>query len=482
MRKILLGTTAVAGAALLAPAAFAQAPAPGVTSGAGSLRGNNEVGTQGVQAPAPAIAAASGLRVRLGGYFDFSGAMIYDDWDQARSRINGGSSNGGAPNAVRRSRYDFRNDLELYVDVNGRATNGMTYGAHFEFQMDNGTGTAGDNSNVSMDEAYGFISFPNVGTFRFGAEDSAPSLLQVRAPSAGLVGTDGDWQDFIWNGGLYSSPYLTSGFNDGNDATKVIYLSPQFAGFDFGVSYAVNNGEGERTDFSNGQAQRNQAQGTLNNEIGVGVRYRGTFGPVGVNAGLGAMWADAGTAQNSGAPLTTTSAGAAGLQQQNVNAYTAGLTFSAYGFAVGGEYTFGSYNGSSVGRTPLMPGLEDSWHYIIGATYTMGPLLFGANFAQAEQDNGSFQTRQSNGVVTSNVDLPNRKHTIWGVGVVYTLAPGLALYGIYQNLNDDNVPTGAPVNANYIRTGTSVGTQLASFSGSSTRTVNVGMLGIRLAF
>ncbi len=479
MRKILLGTTAVAGAALLAPAAFAQAPA--VSSGAGSLRGNNQVGTQGVTAPAPAIAAASGLAVRLGGYFDFSGAMIYDDWDQARSRASS-AANGGAANAQRRSRYDFRNDLELYVDVDGRAANGMTYGAHFEFQMDNGTGTAGDNSNVSMDEAYGFIAFPNVGTFRFGAEDSAPSLLQVRAPSAGLVGTDGDWQDFIWNGGLYSSPYLTSGFNDGNDATKVVYLSPQFAGFDFGVSYAVNNGEGERNDFSNGQAQRNNAQGSINNEIGAGIRYRGTFGPIGVNAGLGGMWADAGTLQNSGAPLTTVAGSAGGLQQQNVNAYTAGLTFSGYGFAVGGEFTWGSYNGSSVGRAALAPGLEDSYHWIIGATYTMGPLLIGGNFAQAEQDNGIAQTRLANGVVTSETSLADRKHTIWGIGAVYTLAPGLALYAIYQNVNDENVPTGAPTNARYISGGGNVGTTLASFSGSNTRTINVGMVGIRLAF
>ena len=99
MRKILLGTTAVAGAALLAPAAFAQAP---VTTAPGSLTGGNIVGTQGVTAPSPAIAAASGLAVRIGGYFDFSAAMIYDDWDQARSRVQGGAANGGAANAQRR--------------------------------------------------------------------------------------------------------------------------------------------------------------------------------------------------------------------------------------------------------------------------------------------------------------------------------------------------------------------------------------------
>lgn len=504
MRKILLGTTAVAGAALLAPAAFAQAP---VTTAPGQLSGNNQVGTQGVTAPSPAIAAASGLAVRIGGYFDFSAAMIYDDWDQARSRnvaagaptttrdvtftptnpagtpTTGTLRTPGTPavnDARRRSRTDFRNDLELYIYVDGRANNGMTYGAMFEFQMDNGTGTVADNSAVSMDEAWGYIAFPNFGTVRFGAEDSAASLLQVRAPSAGLVGSDGDWYDFIVNTGLYSSPYITSGINDGNDATKVIYLSPQFAGFDFGLSYAANNGEGERTDFANGVQQRDNANTatawTLQNEISAAVRYRGTFGPVGVNAGLGGMWANPGQNSVTGAALAP--------QYQDVYAYTAGLTFSAYGFAVGGEFTWGAYNGSAVGRTPLNAGLEDSYHWIVGATYTVGPLLFGANFAQGEQDNG-VQSSTTGGVTTYR-SLADRKHTVWGVGAVYTLAPGLALYAIYQNVNDENVPTSGGVsNARYLAApanGATAGTTLASFDGSNTRTINVGMLGIRLAF
>ncbi len=472
MRKILLGTTAVAGAALLAPAAFAQAP---VTTAPGQLSGNNQVGTQGVTAPSPAIAAASGLAVRIGGYFDFSAAMIYDDWDQARSRIQGGANNGGAPNAQRRSRYDQRNDLELYIYIDGRAANGMTYGAMFEYQMDNASAGAADGTTVSLDEAWGYIGMPNLGTLQFGQQDSAASQLQVRAPSAGLVGSDGDWYDFITNGGLFSSPYITSGINDGNDATKVIYLSPQFAGFDFGLSYASNSYEGERDNVPNSTSfQRDRL--SLENEMSAAIRYRGTFGPVGVNAGLGGMWANSGALSTAGAPLGSTRA-------QNVNAYTAGLTFSAYGFAVGGEFTWGSYNGSSVGRAAMNPGLDDSYHWIVGATYTMGPLLFGANFAQGVQDNGTQAT--TTGGVTTFRSLADRTHTIWGVGAVYTLAPGLALYAIYQNVNDENIPTSAPSDARYLArpaNGGTSGTVLASFDGSNTRTINVGMVGIRLAF
>jgi predicted porin len=312
------------------------------------------------------------------------------------------------------------------VFVEGRAANGMTYGATFEFQMDNSQGTAADNSNVSMDELWGYISFPNLGTIRFGQEDSAASLLVVRAPTAGLIASDGDWYDFMANPGLYGAAYMLSGINDGNDATKVVYLSPQFAGFDFGVSYAPNGGEGERHDLANGQMQRDQT--TLQNELSAAIRYRGTFGPVGVNAGFGAMRADSQRLAANGTSLGN-------LRPQDVTAYTVGLNLSAYGFAIGGEYTWGAYNGTSVGRTALNPGLDDSHHFIIGASYTMGPLMIGGNYGRG---------KQSNGTDAAGVGLPDREHTAWGIGAVYNLAPGLGLVQRQQHPHDQHRHGGRP--------------------------------------
>lgn len=462
MRKILLGTTAVVGAALLAPGAFAQAPAGrqvpagggAPTAGTGSLA-PQAGGTQGATltaAPSPSLAGAGGLTVRLGGYFAFTGAVIQDDNDRA-NRI-------GANNTAARSRYDFRNDAELTVFIDGRAANGMTYGAVIEFQMDNGTGTAGDNSNVSIDEMFGFIALPNLGRIYFGAEDGAANLLQIRAPASAALGGDGDWTNFIVETGLFGGPYQTSGISDGSDATKIGYLSPQFAGFDFGISYAANGGEGERADLANGVPQRNRT--TRENEIQAGLRYRGTFGPVGVSFGVGGLWANA--PQN----ITNTTL----ARGQDLTAYFFGAQVAAYGFAFGAEYGFGQYNGASMGLGVLNRGIDDSWHYLVGATYTMGPVVFGAIFGQSEQDNGSARV---GGVIT---DLDDRKHTVWGVGVGYNLAPGLVLFATYNNINDENIPTANPSDARY----GGAGTTLANFNGSRTRTINVGVAGIRLAF
>jgi hypothetical protein len=458
MRKILLGTTAVVGVSLFSAGAFAQGSP---TAGTGSLA-PGAPGGQGqtlTAAPSPSLTGAGGLTVRLGGYFAFTGAMIQDDNDYADRRNVVGSIN----NSNARSRNDFRNDMELSVFIDGRAANGMTYGAELNFQMDNGDGSAADNSNVSMDEVYGFIAFPNLGRIYFGAEDSAANLLQVRAPAAGSLGGDGEWTNFTVDTGLFGAPYITSGINDGNDATKIGYLSPQFAGFDFGISFAPNSGEGERVNFANGIGQRDQTG--LQNELSVGVRYRGTFGPVGVQAGIGAMWAEGPELASNGSALSP--------RPQAVNAYFFGAQIAAYGFAFGAEYAFGSYNGSSVGRTALNAGLDDSWHFQVGITYTMGPLVFGALYGYGEQDNGSQR------VGTSIVDLADRQHTVWGVGVLYNVAPGLGVFAGYTNVNDENMSTSAPTDARYGGNGTT----LANFGGGNrTRTINIGLAGIRLAF
>ena len=134
MRKILLGTTAVVGAALIAPAAFAQTPRPAGTPAPGLAPGQ-PAATPVTPAPTPALAGAGGLSVRLGGFFDFQYGMVQDDWDQGRSRNTVAPT---ANNRGGRQRFDMRNDLELHVFIDGRAANGLQYGAVLEFQMDNG--------------------------------------------------------------------------------------------------------------------------------------------------------------------------------------------------------------------------------------------------------------------------------------------------------------------------------------------------------
>jgi len=398
MRKILLGTTAVAGAAMM---------------------------TMGV------AQAQTAPTVRVGGFMEITGAFINDDNDK--------NVLAAGPRTMNRQSFDFRNEFEVQVFVTGKAANGLSYGAVIELQNDNMSGSSGANTGIDSDEAYAFVSSPTLGTIRFGDEDSAASLLQVRVPTITGMGPDGNWDELLTNraGTRNGNSYILSGINDGSDATKIIYLSPQFFGFDFGVSYAANSGEGERveqgaTTFS----QRNRQ--TLTNELSAALRYRGSFGNVGVQAGFGAMRADA--------PERTDAGAATSLQ--DVTAYTAGLALTAFGVTVGGEYTWGKYTGASVGRTAVATGRDNSKHYVLGATYTMGAVSVGGYYGSGTQDNGP--------------GVAEREQRVWGLGAAYNLAPGLDLIASYNNLKDRNGPDSAP--------------------GTNQRDASVFYTGMRLAF
>lgn len=390
MRKILLGTTGVVGAALISM---------GVA--------------QAQQAPT----------VRIGGFMEVAGAFINDDNDS-----------GTAVNGKDRQNFDFRNELEIHVFVTGKAANGMSYGAVVEIQNDNSTGASGANTGLDTDEAYVFVSSPTLGTIRLGDEDSAASLMQVRVPTIAGMGPDGNWDELLTNraGTRNGNSYLLSGINDGSDATKIIYLSPQFFGFDVGLSYAPNSGEGERVELGTSGISQRSLTG-ITNEFSGAVRYRGSFGNIGVAAGAGFQAADA----------------PAGTPTQDVRAYTVGLSLTGFGVTVGGEYTWGKYSGASVARAALADGRDSSHHYVLGVTYTTGALSFGGYYGQGEQD-------------TNPTTIGKRKQTVWGLGAAYNLAPGMDLIASYNQLSEDNSPDAAVLGGD--------------------RDVNVLYAGVRLAF
>ena len=487
MRKILLVTTAVVGLALVAQAANAQQarpapaavrPAPVVTPVAPPALPATSVAPVGTAAATfqtpvgitgagphgadgvpnrPTTPTTSGLVVRLGGFFDFSMGNVQDDADKAFFRNNAGS----VATAKGRQRTDFRNEAEINLYVDGIAANGMRYGAMFELQMDNVVSTAGDGTTVSYDELYGFVK-GGWGELRFGQEDAAANLLQVRRPGTLWMGSDDAWDEFVVNSGVFGSPYIMAGLTDGSDKTKIIYLSPQFFGFDAGFSYAPNNSEGERTDSATSTTAFQRDRTGIENEITAALRYRGTFGGVGVAASLGGVWADAASLSANGTPIA--------VKAQNVTAYSAGLLVRGFGFQVGGEYTWGNYNGSNAGGTALAKGLDGSDHWVLGAVYTIGAFSVGAQYGQATQDNGTS---------TTGAALSDRTQTYLGLGVAYVLAPGMTLFANYNQVEDENMPTAAPSS----KAAGGSGTTLASFGTSDkTRDTTVLVAGVRIAF
>ena len=478
MRKILLGTTAVVGLALLAPVANAQQARPAAAPAAPPALPATSVAPTGTaaaifQTPVgvtgagphgadgipnrPTTPTTSGIIVRLGGFFDFSYGNVSDSADKGFFR-NGSTLS----TAKGRQRNDFRTESEINLYADGVAANGMRYGAVFELQMDNVA--AGSGTAVDYDELYGFVK-GSWGELRFGQEDHAANLMQVRRPSTLWMGSDDAWDEFVVQSGTFgSAPYIMSGITDGSDATKLIYLSPQFMGFDVGASYAPKSGEGERTQLADSTTTFQRDRTATENQISAALRYRGTFGDVGVQAAMTGYWADAAQLSANGAALAT--------KPQNINAYLAGLVLRAYGFQVGGEYAWGKYN-TTVGNGALNPGLDGSNHWLVGAVYTIGAFQVGAQYGKGTQDNGTS---------TTGAALSDRTQTYLGLGVSYTLAPGMTLFANYNQVEDENLPTAAPSS----RAAGGAGTTLANFgsaaSRDNTRDITVLVAGVRIAF
>ena len=241
---------------------------------------------------------------------------------------------------------------------------------------------------------------------------------------------------------------------DGNDASKIIYLSPQFMGFDAGISYAANRFEGEQSTIPTSTSNFQRDFTGLTNEISAALRYRGTFGPVGASASFVAQFADAGSLSANGAPIAA--------KDQNITTYAAGLLLRAYGFAVGGDYTWGNYR-TTPANGSIAQGIDGSSQWAAGITYTIGALTLGGMYSQGTQDNGG--------------TVADRTQTYMGLGAAYVLAPGMTLFANYNQIKDENIPTAAPT-----RTGATLVNFGTAAAPDNTRDITVLVAGVRIAF
>ena len=179
-------------------------------------------------------AANAQLTVTLGGYTEFF-AAIYDN------NLPGGTER------------EFELETEIVVKADGKADNGLLYGAKIELQ--NSVPTLG-STGVGTDEASIYIG-GNWGRFDLGDEDGVADRMAIYAPLVGVEGIDGDYGDFL-NVIVPAGSGTRTGLNlgrqpwgtpstgavkapDSGDATKIGYVTPRFAGIQLGFSYAPEN-------------------------------------------------------------------------------------------------------------------------------------------------------------------------------------------------------------------------------------------------
>lgn len=481
MRKLLLATVAGLGVWGAAASDAGAQVVPGTVS---SYSG-------GVAYPAMAAPSPGSVVVRLNGRLRFYAFGVWDrdvDNNATGGTLSPTTGLGTATGGYKQANYGIAEFGRLYPGFDGVAANGLKYGANLEIRMDQNSPAGGGafgsisgqnraRSALYFRRVWGYIGTDQIGTFRLGAVDGPTALFET--------GTFENFNDGGLNGDL---PALQSGpvqvtwpFSVvGNLYTtnKLVYLSPSFFGFDMGASFepstantsGQNNGCGAGTwigaNFSNPAGNFTAASGTNSsgastigcdrlssspsnaesqrrrNTFEAILRYRGSFGPVGIAATAG--YIGGGHVLDNGATATSPfnnnplAAGGARRRYEGLSVGDFGAQLTAFGFSFGGHYMRGRYNGQW-GATA--EGFKDSEAGLVGASYTMGPLIVGAHYL----------SYSSPGDLANAYYGRTRRETGIGAGGTYNVAPGLSLFLSYlwgqRKQNGFNFVDGSGVSA-----------------------------------
>lgn len=483
MRKLLLATVAGLGAwGAVASDASAQTSPPMYSTG------HVTTYSGGAALPTAAAPTPGTVVVRLNGRVRF---YAFGAWD-GDSNNNAAGSPTGVVNAAgqgtltgtnKQASYGFGEYGRLYPGFDGVAANGLKYGANLEIRQDQVSGAGGgqfgsvstanrSRAGLYFRRVWGYMGTDQLGTIRFGSIDSPSSLY--------MTGNFENFNDGGINGDLPGvMPYTSITFwpfaDNGSYYTtnKVVYLSPQLFGFDMGVSFEPNTantnlGFGCSANFTNpnfitqaGAMQPalgangnfttgpgcdrlyatpiNSESGRRTNTFDTLIRYRGSFGPLGVAATAGYIGGSH-VRDNSGQPFNSDPRlGALRLNYDGTSVGDFGLAFTVGGFSFGGKYMFGRFN--TVLGILVPKGLPDGEAATVGASYTFGPMIVGAHglYLKTAGDIGN----AAQGRV--------RREIGFAAGGTYSLAPGLSLFLSYvrfdRKQNGFNFVTGQGVTA-----------------------------------
>jgi Gram-negative porin len=443
MRKLLLAGVAALGATM-GLANFAQAQTvvySEVPTGAAlppAQPFNRIAGGGGGQFPTSNQPAPGTMIVRLSGFMLFG--------QQYTNQSDATSPTASAAGGNKLANYTFYNYARLYPSMQGKAANGLLYGAFGEIRSDNSKGAGGGNFGSISGNAnfrgslywrreFGYFGFPNLGLIRVGSGDQPTSLFET--------GTFENFDDGGWNGDLPATmpsalavqwPFMDVGAL--YTTSKVVYLSPQFAGFDFGLSYEPDTGNLTDTsgcgnfNFQNPTGISAAGGGasagcdSLSSTTVVGeitrrrntfdgvLRYRGAFGPVGVAVTGGGI--DGGHVRWQGFLPPPTG------NTTDLVIGDFGATATFYGISVGGHYSFGSWNPFNGFGAPFV-GAKAGAAWAAGASYQPVP-----QFIMGLQYIGMYGASHQNGVNFTTVG--NERDTGVAIGATYTVTPGFNFF------------------------------------------------------
>jgi len=476
MRRILLAGVATVGSAV--SSAHAQLPPPSPlegqyigTFGAAGATSNNNNAWGIANTPTGSVAAGYLSTIRAphvyatptpGTLVIHLNGRIEADVAANFTSVDKGTNPNGTPNGYKLNPVGVASDIRIYFGADGLSANGVRYGAAMELWQNFYGGTADSNPStiansgsgnssgqtVFVRKAFAYLATDKLGLLRVGGAEGViglmdPCIFSSQCWDAGMGTLNGGGPNAVAPQGAMGIPWVFSSQSGAEYATdKIVYLSPQYYGFDFGVNYVPSRGNifGDQSGSSPLQnSVCNQAgPECLNvssgddatrwiNMVGVGLRYQYNFGAVDFKT--------YGVYETSGRETLTTqeyvspsaaraafaSAGANDtqfLRYNDLGFYQTGVAVTLANFTLAFDYMGGQVDGqlglNPSGGTPMNA-------YVTGVTYANGPWILGAMF---ESINSQGDARL--------VGVSQRHETGVAFGGNYRLDLGLSLVGEYQ--------------------------------------------------
>ncbi|MGE0659815.1 MAG: porin [Reyranellaceae bacterium] len=334
MKKLLLGSTALAAAGLFSASALAADP----------------------------------IKVTVGGYYQWY--FVVGGWDKDDEGDDGRADS-------------IRQEGEIHFNGITKLDNGTNVGFRVELEAY----TTGDQ----VDEHYLFLS-GDWGRFELGATNGVMSkMVQGVATVRMLPGYGFNSQNFNFgtsgNGWTNSNSAYSTAIQDdrhNGDANKISYFTPRFSGFQLGVSYTPEfrpgtNGNacgatgGASTSF--GACTKNNA-GDFEHAFQAAVNYVATFNSVNLALYGGMMYASPETEFNG-----------AGTELDDWWHWLVGANVTVQGFSLG--FNIGKDTNGTKRDT-------DTWMYTVAGSYTTGPWSIGAGWRMYDRNVPGFKDDKVN--------------------------------------------------------------------------------------
>lgn len=418
MKNILLATTGLFGAALLATAATAATP-----------------------------------KVTLGGFSDFQAGFTSDDRDNL--------TQGTVATTDDTSTRDvgFRNDNEISVHVDGVTDGGLGYGAVIDLEADINDDT--DNQGTNAARTFTYLS-GKWGKVELGGNKGAAATTRVDASTlaAATGGINGAWTNFVNGTGagvsqlggtagfvtqskLYTEHGSTTDVGDEStyNATKLTYYTPRFSGFQAGVSFTPDLQDRGQSNSRTDKIAGAPGVDAYGNIFEAGLNFENQFAN-GVKLAL-SLTGETGDADEGSAVAGNSD------EREDLRAYAVGGLVGYQGFSLAASY--GNWDDS--GQTNGLNNESDYW--TVGGGYEVGPFGLSITYLKStvEADVGN---------VAAGRDYENDFRNVV-LGADYKLAPGLTPYAEVSFYEFDDGRTEAEAGAVGAGTGATFDNQGTAF-------------------